>query len=87
MSNPDTIFEVFMAVKIQVKVFWVVLMCGVVGYQCFVWQFCLHLKGEDEDGGSMVLHNVGILPQHYTATQLWRPWLQQILFTEILFNL
>jgi hypothetical protein len=29
-------FEVFIAVKIQVKVFWVVMLCNVVvGYQCF----------------------------------------------------
>jgi hypothetical protein len=28
---------------------------------------CLHLH--PEDGGSMFLRNVGILPQHYTALQ------------------
>jgi hypothetical protein len=29
-----------------------------------------------EDGGSMVLRNVCILPQHYTASQPWRPGLE-----------
>jgi hypothetical protein len=29
-----------------------------------------------EDGGSMDLWNVGILPQHYTASQPRRPWLE-----------
>jgi hypothetical protein len=39
--------EVFMAVKTQVKVFWVVMLCSVaVGYQCFRGPCCLHLQGE-----------------------------------------
>jgi len=38
-------FEVFMAVKMQVKVFWVVMMCNVaVGYQHFRVPCCLHLQ-------------------------------------------
>jgi len=43
-----------------------------------------------EDGGSMDLWNVGILPQHYTGSQLWRPrfessppWKPQILHQEL----
>jgi len=43
----------------QAEVVWVMTPCSVVvGYQY------------DEDGGSMDLWNVGILPQHYTASQL-----------------
>jgi len=30
---------------------------------------------QPEDGGSMVLQNVGILPQHYMASQSRKPWL------------
>jgi len=34
-------------VKIQVEVFWVVMLCSVVvGYQCFRGQSCLQLQGE-----------------------------------------
>jgi hypothetical protein len=41
--------------RFQVEVFWVFTPCRfVVGY--------------NEDGGSMDLRNVGILPQHYTAS-------------------
>jgi hypothetical protein len=37
-------FEVFMAAKIQVEVFWVVTPCSVVvGYQRFRGPCCLHL--------------------------------------------
>jgi hypothetical protein len=35
---------------------------------------CLHLHSEDE--GSKVLWKAGILPHHYMASQLWRPWLE-----------
>jgi len=35
----------------------------VVEYQCFGGLRC------PEDGGSKVLRNIGILPQHYTASQ------------------
>jgi hypothetical protein len=46
-------------VKIQVVFFCVVTLCSDVGgYQPF-----------REDGGSKVLRNVGILPQHYTVSQ------------------
>jgi len=49
---PDTRFEVFMVMKIQVEVFWVVTSCSVrVGYQCFRGPCCLHLL-HPEDGGS-----------------------------------
>jgi hypothetical protein len=41
-------FEVFMAGKIHVEVFWAVTPCGVVaGYQHFGGHCCLHLQGED----------------------------------------
>jgi len=37
-------FEVFMAVKIQIEVFWVVMPCSVVlGYKHFRGPCCLHL--------------------------------------------
>jgi hypothetical protein len=46
-------FEVFMMVKIQVEVFWVVTPCNVaVGYQCFGGSCCFHLEGEVEAVGS-----------------------------------
>jgi len=38
------IFEVFVAVNIQVEFFWVVILYSVVvGYQCFRRPYCLHL--------------------------------------------
>jgi hypothetical protein len=40
-------FEGFMVVKIQVEVFWVMMLRGVmVGYQHFRGSCCLHLQGE-----------------------------------------
>jgi hypothetical protein len=46
-----------MVMKIQVEVFWVVMLCSAaVGYQ-------------GEDRGSKVFQNVSILPHHYTASQ------------------
>jgi hypothetical protein len=59
----------------QVVVFWVVTPCSaVVGYQHFRRPYCLHLHSLlPEDGGSMELRNVGILSQHYTASQPRRP--------------
>jgi hypothetical protein len=40
-------FVIFSVVKIQVKVFWVVMLCGVaVGYQHFGGSCCNHLYGE-----------------------------------------
>jgi hypothetical protein len=55
-------FEVFM-VKIQVEVFWSVMLCSVaVGYEHFRGPSCLHLQGDNnltslhpEDGGSKIL--------------------------------
>jgi len=45
-------FEVFMEVKIQVKVFLVVTQCSVaVGYQHFGGPCCLHLHGEAHGAG------------------------------------
>jgi hypothetical protein len=57
----DTVFPVFTAVKIEVEVFWVVTPCS---------------SNDPEDGGSKVLRNVDILPQHYTASQPRRPRLE-----------
>jgi hypothetical protein len=59
-------------VKIRAEDFWVVKPCSVVVvYQCFGSPCCIHVEGEvteslkellhPEDGGSMVLRNVGIL--------------------------
>jgi hypothetical protein len=56
-----------MAAKVQVKIFWVAMMCSVaVGYQCFGGPCCLHYH---EYGDNMDLQNVGILPQHYMTSQ------------------
>jgi hypothetical protein len=61
-------FKVFMAVKIQVKVFWVMKLCSVVvGYQHLREGSCLHFQGEVQD--SKVLWNIGILLQNYIASQ------------------
>jgi hypothetical protein len=60
-----------MAMKIQFEVFWVVTPSRVaVGYQRFGGICCLHLRGGvPEVEGSTDLRNVGIVPQHYTASQ------------------
>jgi hypothetical protein len=42
--------------KIQVMIFWVVTLCSDVGYH-------------PEDGGSMILRNVYVLPHHYMLSQ------------------
>jgi len=47
--------------EIQAKVFWLVMLCSLVK--------SLH----PEDGGSMVLQNIGILSQDYTASEFRRP--------------
>jgi hypothetical protein len=48
-------------------VFWVVAPYSVVaGYEHFGGSYCL----QPEDGGLMVLRNVGIQPPHYTSQQL-----------------
>jgi hypothetical protein len=63
------VFKVFMAVKIQVKVFWAVTLCSVAdfgGPGCFL---------VPEDGGSKVLQNTGIMLQHYLVSQ---PRLEQL---------
>jgi hypothetical protein len=52
IRNRLTRFEVLMAVDIQVELFWVVMLCGVVvGYQHFRWLCCLHLEGEVTGAG------------------------------------
>jgi hypothetical protein len=44
MRKTEARFEVFVAVKIQVKVFWVVILCCVAtGYQCMRGPCCLAL--------------------------------------------
>jgi hypothetical protein len=48
-----------MAVKIQVMVLWVVMLYSDVVGPCYL----------PEDGGTMVLQNVGIIPRHYMASQ------------------
>jgi hypothetical protein len=56
-----------MALMFQV-VFWVVMLCSVaVEYQRFRGPCCLHLQ-------------VGILPQHYMASQLRRPQFEVVRF-------
>jgi hypothetical protein len=57
-------------VKIQVKVFWFLMLGSVrVGYQRFGGLSCLLV----EDGGSTVLQNTGILTQYYMGSQPRRP--------------
>jgi len=68
----------------HVEVFWVVTPCSVmVRYKRFGGPCCLNLQVEvfwvvtpsilPEDGGSMDLRKIGILPQHHTASQPRRP--------------
>jgi hypothetical protein len=46
-QQPESRFEIFTAVKIQVKVFRVVRLCSViVGYQHFGGTYCLHCQGK-----------------------------------------
>jgi len=53
--------------KIKIVVFWVVTTCSdVVRHQRFGGSF--HLRLQDE-GSSMALQNIVILPQHYTMSQ------------------
>jgi len=40
-----------MVVMFEVEIFWLVMLCGVVGYHCFRIPFSLHL----EDESSMAL--------------------------------
>jgi hypothetical protein len=58
------------SVSIQVEVFWDMIPCSVsVGYQRLLPPSSLH----PEDVGTILLRYVGILPQHYTASQSRRP--------------
>jgi hypothetical protein len=61
---------------IQVEVFWVVTSCSVVVEYQSLRGPCRSLLPptslHSEDGGSMDLWNFGILPQHYTTSQLRR---------------
>jgi hypothetical protein len=69
----------------QVDVFWVVTPRSlVVGYRRFGTPWYLHVQGEEWDG--MVFGYVGILPQHYKASNLRThglesssPWKPQVL--------
>jgi len=65
-------FDVFAAVKIQVGALWFIAPCSVaVGYQGFGGPCCLHFQyhsNRPEDGGSKILRNFDILPQHYHVT-------------------
>jgi len=55
-------FEVFVAVKFQVEIFWVMTPCSVAaGYRRFGRPCFLHLQRED--GGSIDIGKGGILPQ------------------------
>jgi hypothetical protein len=61
-----TRLEVFMAVKVKVEVFWIMMSYNVmVGYHLFRGPCCLHLY--PEDAGRKVLQNTGILLQHYVV--------------------
>jgi hypothetical protein len=69
-------FKIFKKVKIQVKVFWDV----VVGYKLYGGPSCFRLQiHHPEDGGSKVLRNVEILPQHCRASHPRRHQLESFL--------
>jgi hypothetical protein len=68
---PTNIIAVLLNVYIQVEILWIVTPCK----RCGRISCCLHLQVE-EDEGSTDLCNVGILPQHYTASQSRGPRLQ-----------
>jgi hypothetical protein len=73
--NYIELMPVFTAVIFQVEVFWVVTPCSVVvRYHYFRGPRFLHFQSEvtslhPEDGGSMDLRKIGVLPQHYTASE------------------
>jgi len=68
--------EIFTALKIQVVVFWIRTppYSDVVGYQRFLglWYFTQRHSLRHEDGGNMILRNVGTIPHRYAASQLQR---------------
>jgi hypothetical protein len=67
MNETFVRFEVFIVVKIQVRVLWVVTLCSVVvGYQCFTGSCYLHLHPAE----------------HYTVSQPRRPWLESDIYLE-----
>jgi hypothetical protein len=52
--------EAFMAVKIQVMLFWLITPCSLLcRYQCFEGTYYLHAQGKSEDGDSMLHLSVG----------------------------
>jgi hypothetical protein len=62
-------FEVFTAVIFQVEVFWTVTPCSVVvGYQRFRGSCCTRLYFTMRMEATWTPSNVGLLPQHYTAS-------------------
>jgi len=72
-------FGAFMAVIFQSEICAVTLCSVVVGYQRFRGPCCVHLQVRwSEDEGSMDLWNVGILSQHYTASQPRRHRLERL---------
>jgi hypothetical protein len=47
-------------VKMSVVVFWVMMLCGLVGgYQCFELMYHLHLQDEEKLEAIMFFQNVG----------------------------
>jgi len=80
----DMRFEVFMLMRIQGMVFWILMCSDMVGYQCLGGPCCL--AGWSEDRGSMVVLNVGIIPYHYMMSQPRRLWCKVLLlFTNTIF--
>jgi hypothetical protein len=61
-------FEVFIAVRMMMMFFWVLVPCRLISrYKRFGETYCLHLQGCPEDGDRMFLQNAGIYQQVYIA--------------------
>jgi hypothetical protein len=70
MWNKNVRFEVFMVVKIEVELFWVMTPCS-VAVRYLVPEDLAASAFRMKDGGSKLLQNVGIV-HHYIASQCRR---------------
>jgi len=76
-NRPDHARSVVL-IAVKILVFWVVMPCSdVAGYQRFTGLCWLQLQfARPEDGGNIVIRNVGTLQQHYTVSHPRRPRLK-----------